>query len=84
MVHTLISAAILTTSLAACTNFPCSPQNPCAPGDGGAGLRNAAAAWQRYGEPPPPPAPVYAAAPQFPVQRQPVTCQWFGPRFVCQ
>lgn len=47
----LLLTAATALALSACTNFPCSPENPCAPGDGGAGLRAAHANWMAYNEP---------------------------------
>lgn len=37
-----MKALFLMLLVAGCSSFPCSPQNPCAPGDGGASMRDAA------------------------------------------
>lgn len=40
----MLRILVLLATLAAggCANFPCSPSNPCAPGDGGASMRDTA------------------------------------------
>jgi hypothetical protein len=65
-------------SLAACTNFPCSPQNPCAPGDGGASLRAVGATLLQSSQPQPVVyTPMPSAAPRI------IHCHWNGPVWEC-
>lgn len=82
-----IAGLLLMALVAGCTNFPCSPSNPCAPGDGGASMRAVGRDMYEYSAP----KPQYGYAPQIapapaPYYGQPqstVNCQRVGRNVQC-
>ncbi len=73
-----LTIVLLGLAVSACSNFPCSPQNPCAPGDGGASMRDTARVINEINRP----GPVYTPIPAYQAPRQTV-CRRNGPTMEC-